>query len=198
MQNYELYTILHPELTATQVDSEIESMQNLVTKHVDTQNMQVQKEGLKKLAYKIKKNATGFYVLTTFDVDDKGKKNFSEVEKVLNINTNLLRYIVVNLTEYNKASSKQKLRKDPEFTHQRELNKGKSNNKICICKYLGIEAIDYKDAEFLNQFTSPYSKIFGRDRTGTSSKMHRKITVSIKRARHMALMSFTPQIDRAY
>jgi len=198
MQNYELYIILHPELTATQIDTEIDKVQKLVSEHVDAENVKVQKEGLKKLAYKMNKNATGFYTLITFDVADTGRKGFSAVEKTLNINTNVLRYMVVNQTDFNKAKAKEQLRKDPEFTHHREYNKGKNNNKQCICKYLGVEAIDYKDVEFLSQFTSPYSKIFGRERTGTSAKMHRKITVAIKRARHMAFMSFTPQVERSY
>jgi len=198
MQNYELYMILHPELTAAQVDDEIKAVEQLVSNHVAADNMSVQKEGLQKLAYTIKKNGTGFYVLFTFDVADDGAKNFGEVENVLNINTNVLRYIVVNQTQFNRAKSKEILRKDPEFTHHRELNKGKGSNKTCICAYLGVQAIDYKDADFLNQFTSPYAKIFGRERTGTSSKMHRKVTTAIKQARHMALMPFTPQIKRGY
>ena len=86
---------------------------------------------------------------------------------------------------------KRTLNTKAEFSHHRELNKGKKDKK-CIVKYLGVEAIDYKDYAFLNQFTSPYAKLFGKERTGVSAKYQRKIKNAIKRARHMALMPFTP------
>lgn len=50
---------------------------------------------------------------------------------------------------------------------------------------------DYKDAKTLYGFVNYYMKIIGKKRTGICSWHQRKLTVSIKRARKMALLGFT-------
>jgi small subunit ribosomal protein S18 len=106
-----------------------------------------------------------------------------------------LRYIIVNQTDLLKAKAIEKRNINAEIKTFRELNKGNSEKK-CISKYLGLRDIDYKEVDYLYQFVSPYSKIFTRDKTGSSAKFQRKITRAIKRARHMALMSFTPKHNK--
>jgi small subunit ribosomal protein S18 len=193
-QNYELYFILVPEMTAEQVNKEIENLTQLLTKELQAGNIEVEKQGLKKLAYPIAKQQTGFYVLVTFDLSLGMGSSLTNVEKKLNINKNVLRYIIVNQTEF----LTQKAKENPsntEITNHNELNKKarKVKDRHCVIKHLGLRAIDYKDTDFLNQFTSPYAKIFHRGKTGTSAKYQRKLTKAIKRARHMALIPFTPQ-----
>lgn len=189
-QNYEIYLVLNPELTAEQVDTEVSALTTQLTSNLEAADLVVNKQGLLRLAYPIQKHLSGFYVLINFDLEFPHTSKLSEVERKLNLQDSVIRYIIVNQTEYNKAKAKEKKNEKAEFTSHRDLNKGKSAKKD-ISKYLGLEAIDYKDAEFLNQFTSPYAKIFNRDRTGSSAKFQRKITTAIKRARHMALMPFT-------
>ena len=53
---------------------------------------------------------------------------------------------------------------------------------------------DYKDSESLSKYLSDRAKIQGKDRTGICAKHQRRISVAIKRARHLALLPFTPQI----
>ncbi|MEJ0053606.1 MAG: 30S ribosomal protein S18 [bacterium] len=50
--------------------------------------------------------------------------------------------------------------------------------------------IDYKDVEYLRQFTSPHAKMLPRKRTGLPAGKQRDITQAIKRARYMALMPY--------
>ncbi|MFM9027086.1 MAG: 30S ribosomal protein S18, partial [Bacteroidota bacterium] len=50
--------------------------------------------------------------------------------------------------------------------------------------------IDYKDANFLLKFVNEQGKLLPRRITGTSLKFQRKVTQSIKRARHLALMPY--------
>lgn len=50
--------------------------------------------------------------------------------------------------------------------------------------------VDYKDVDYLKQFTSPHAKILGKKRTGTSASRQREISLAIKRARYMALMPY--------
>lgn len=49
---------------------------------------------------------------------------------------------------------------------------------------------DYKDIERLRKYITPQGKILPRRRTGLSAKNQRRLTVAIKRARHMALLPF--------
>lgn len=54
--------------------------------------LKTDKWGERKLAYLIDKKKTGFYVLTTFEID--GTK-LAEVESKLNITEDVMRYIIV-------------------------------------------------------------------------------------------------------
>jgi len=49
---------------------------------------------------------------------------------------------------------------------------------------------DYKDVARLRKHMTPQGKIQPRRRTGLSAKNQRKLTIAIKRARHMALLPF--------
>jgi small subunit ribosomal protein S18 len=56
--------------------------------------------------------------------------------------------------------------------------------------YEHIEYVDYKDTEFLQQFVNNQGKILPRRVTGVPARVQRQLTVAIKRARHLALLSF--------
>jgi len=62
--------------------------------------------------------------------------------------------------------------------------------KYCRFKKLGIKYIDYKDADFLLRFVNDQGKLLPRRITGTSLKYQRRLAVSVKRARHLALLPF--------
>ncbi len=53
--------------------------------------------------------------------------------------------------------------------------------------------IDYKDVELLKRFLTPEGKIRPRRQTGVNAKNQRKLARAIKRARHVALLSFTDE-----
>ncbi len=52
------------------------------------------------------------------------------------------------------------------------------------------EPIDYKDVDLLRKFVTERGKILPRRITGLTSKQQRDMTLSIKRARQIALMPF--------
>ena len=66
-----------------------------------------------------------------------------------------------------------------------------SKKKYCRFKRLGIKYIDYKDPDYLLKFVNEQGKILPRRLTGTSLKFQRKVSVAIKRARHLALIPYT-------
>lgn len=53
---------------------------------------------------------------------------------------------------------------------------------------------DYKDVETLMRYVSDRAKILGKDRTGICAKHQRRLSVAIKRARHLGLLPYIPSL----
>ncbi len=53
-----------------------------------------------------------------------------------------------------------------------------------------LEYIDYKDTDLLMRFINEQGKILPRRITGVTAKQQRQLSRAIKRARHLALISF--------
>jgi small subunit ribosomal protein S18 len=62
--------------------------------------------------------------------------------------------------------------------------------KYCRFKKNKIKFVDYKDPEFLKKFLNEQGKILPRRITGTSLKYQRKVAKAVKRARHLALLTY--------
>lgn len=64
--------------------------------------------------------------------------------------------------------------------------------KVCAFCVDKIAYIDYKDPGRLRRYVSDRGKIEPRRKTGTCAKHQRGLATAIKRARHIALLPFTP------
>ncbi|MEX0988241.1 MAG: 30S ribosomal protein S18 [Bacteroidales bacterium] len=62
--------------------------------------------------------------------------------------------------------------------------------KYCRFRKNRIKYIDYKDPEFLKKFLNEQGKILPRRLTGTSLKYQRKVSVAVKRSRHLAMLPY--------
>jgi small subunit ribosomal protein S18 len=49
---------------------------------------------------------------------------------------------------------------------------------------------DYKDVESLRRFIDPFGQIDSRAKTGLSAVSQRRLSIAIKRARHLAMLPF--------
>ena len=84
---------------------------------------------------------------------------------------------------------------DGEIRYLTPLNIYNSTvKKYCRFKKYGIKYIDYKDPEFLLKFVNEQGKLLPRRITGTSLKYQRKVSVAVKRARHLALMPYVADL----
>ncbi len=63
-----------------------------------------------------------------------------------------------------------------------------------VCSFCAgkVEVIDYKEPEKLRRFISGWGKIEPRRRTGTCARHQRALATAVKRARHLALLPYTP------
>jgi small subunit ribosomal protein S18 len=62
-----------------------------------------------------------------------------------------------------------------------------------VCRFCADSnlPIDYKDSRTLRYFITERGKIIPRRISGNCAKHQRKITMAVKRARHLALMPYT-------
>lgn len=91
MKKYELMFIINPTILEEGRETVIAKVNNILTAAGATV-LKSEKWGERKLAYPIDKKKTGFYVLTTLEMD--GTK-LTEVESKLNITEEVMRYIVI-------------------------------------------------------------------------------------------------------
>ena len=66
-----------------------------------------------------------------------------------------------------------------------------ARRKVCAFCVDKIDVIDYKDPVKLRRFMSERGKIEPRRKTGTCARHQRRLTLSSKRARHLALLPYT-------
>lgn len=69
----------------------------------------------------------------------------------------------------------------------------RNHKKVCSFCVNKQESIDYKDAQKLRRYVSDRSKILPRRITGVCAYHQRQLTTAIKRARHLALISYVSE-----
>jgi small subunit ribosomal protein S18 len=65
--------------------------------------------------------------------------------------------------------------------------------KVCGFCVEKAKAVDYKDPVKLRRYLSDRARIEPRRKTGTCAKHQRWLSVALKRARHLALLPYTPE-----
>ena len=91
MKNYEIMFILSTQLTDEEKQAKVKFVEETLAKS-EAAEIKTEVWGERKLAYPIKKKESGYYVLTTFQID--GIK-LAEVEARLNIEESILKYMIV-------------------------------------------------------------------------------------------------------
>jgi len=91
LKTYELVVIFDPSLEEEAVDKELSKITSLLEKE-KCEVSNVDKWGIRKLAYPIKKQESGYYIIVYFN----GKSGvISELDRINKINDKILRHMVV-------------------------------------------------------------------------------------------------------
>ena len=101
MPLYESVYIARPDISATQVETLTETF----TKIIEENGGSVKKNeywGLKSLAYRIKKNRKGHYVMFNMETDSDTLK---EYERVMGLNEDVLRFLNIRIEEVEEGPS---------------------------------------------------------------------------------------------
>ena len=97
MANYESVLIARQDLGASQVNSLVENLSE-VLKREGGEVVKVDNWGLKNLAYRIKKNRKGHYVLLNIAATAKA---IFEYERLMRLNEDVIRYMTIKVDEFN-------------------------------------------------------------------------------------------------
>ncbi len=91
MTDYELMYILHPRLTAEEIEQAVERITGLIT-GAGGEIVSVDQWGRRRLAYPIDRNLEGYYVLTTYNADPS---TGGPLEAQLNLSADVLRHLLI-------------------------------------------------------------------------------------------------------
>jgi len=94
MNKYESVIIINPNLEDEKIKATIEKFSNLINS--DGKVISVEETGRKKLAYEIKKNKEGFYVVFKFEANPE---LIQELERNYRISDEVIKFIVIKEEE---------------------------------------------------------------------------------------------------
>ena len=94
MNKYESVIIINPNLEAESIKALIEKFSNLINNNGKVNS--VEEVGKKKLAYEIKKNKEGYYIIIKFEAKPEV---ITELERVYRIADEVIKFIVVKEEE---------------------------------------------------------------------------------------------------
>lgn len=129
MKLYETVFIARQDLTSSQVESLVHEYVGVIK----TQGGEITKTelcGLRPLAYKIKKNSKGHYALLNIKAPSSAVQ---EVERLMRINENILRYLTVQVDAHDINPSplmQQKNFREERIIAQTEMDQPSSENTV--------------------------------------------------------------------
>jgi len=79
-----------------------------------------------------------------------------------------------------------------------DRGRGGPMRRVRVCQFCveKNKAIDYKNIDLLRSLVSDRGKTRPRRQTGTCAKHQRGVSEALKRARHMALLPFSGELQR--
>ena len=100
MAFYESVLIARQDLGASQVSSLVSSLSETIASN-GGEVVRVDNWGLKNLAYRIKKNRKGYYVLLNISAPATA---VAEYERVMRVNEDIIRYMTIKVEEFSSAN----------------------------------------------------------------------------------------------
>lgn len=141
----------------------------------------------RKLAYPVKGNQTGTYVLAWFSAESAVP---AELDREVRLSDRMLRHMLIALPALPGADELPEPLNEPTGRRSRadldmpiETPDGEKPKKIW-------EMLDYKNPQVLRRMISAQGKLFSRVRTNLEGKNQRRLRREVFRARNMALLPF--------
>ncbi len=173
-RRYEIIYILDAALEEKEVDAKLDGFHKLL-KTADVKQPVVDSIhwGKRTLAYSIKQHETGHYVVVNVETAPEA---LTEFERVLKLDPQLLRYLIVlhdeSLSQSAAAEDSAREESNPEGRLRSDSTR----------------VFDYKDERTLMRYTTDTGKIVPRRISGNTARQQRQLSTAIKRARILALL----------
>ena len=103
MANYESVLIARQDLGASQINTLVSELSEAIKKE-GGEVVKVDNWGLKNLAYRIKKNRKGYYVLLNIVAPAKA---VAEYERLVRLNEDIIRYMTVKVEDFNNEAAEE-------------------------------------------------------------------------------------------
>ena len=103
MANYESVLIARQDLGASQINTIVSDLSEVIKKE-GGEVVKVDNWGLKNLAYRIKKNRKGYYVLLNIVAPAKA---VAEYERLVRLNEDIIRYMTVKVEDFNNEAAEE-------------------------------------------------------------------------------------------
>jgi ribosomal protein S6/ribosomal protein S18 len=215
MRNYEVVYIFHPALDDEAVQARLDRFHALLTGTEGSEVAAVDDWGVRQLAYAVRDQSQGRYVVAQFVAD---AESLPEFERILKLEEELLRYLVV-LSEGEPTTGMSILAEVPESVQAREDDDDDddeedeeddeySQQEGSPPEFSGgrgkrrrvegprIELLNYKDVSTLSRFITEQGKILPKRTTKVTARFQRDLGVAVKRARFLALLPYVQNHER--
>ena len=215
MRLYEIVYIFDATLDEDSVNKKLEKFHPLMVGK-SGEVVAVDHWGTRQMAYPVKKQKTGFYVVAQVRAETDGLPEF---ERVLGLDAELLRYLIV-LNEGEPTTGHSLLGAAPPSRAERDDDDDKDDDQdrgsdedppseeddaargFSPPEFSGgrgrrrrmegpvIELLNYKDVSTLSQFMTEQGKILPKRTTKVTARFQRQLGRAIKRARFLALIPY--------
>ena len=217
MRLYEVVYIFDATLDEDSVNKKLEKFHPLVVEK-SGEVVAVDHWGTRQMAYPVKKQNTGYYVVAQVRAEIDGLPEF---ERVLRLDAELLRYLIV-LNEGEPttghsllgAAPPSRADKDDDDDDDKNEDKDRKSDEDPASEEDGaargfsppefsggrgrrrrmegpvIELLNYKDVSTLSQFMTEQGKILPKRTTKVTARFQRQLGRAIKRARFLALIPY--------
>lgn len=212
MRPYEVVYIFHPALSEDAVNEKLEKYHALVTGDEGAEVTATDHWGPRQLAYEIKGQNQGFFVVVQFTGTASSLGPF---ERILKLDEELLRYLIV-LSEGEPTSGMSVLAESPytrsddddDDDEEEEEEEDFGHGEASPPEFSGgrgrrrrmdgprIELLNFKDVGTLSRFVTEQGKILPKRTTKVTSQFQRHLGRAVKRARYLALLPYVQKHDR--
>lgn len=111
MRIYEVIFILRPDLPEEEIEQVTEHVKTTITSGGGTID-KVDTWGKRKLAYRVRRNSEGYYVLVQYSVETANAGVAKEVERRLRVSDPVIKFLTVRIDEDLKRAEKLKAKRD--------------------------------------------------------------------------------------
>ncbi len=213
MREYEVVYMFHPSLGEEAVNEKLARFHGLVTGGDGAAVTAVDQWGMRQLAYEVKGQHQGYYVVAQFTAEPSA---IGELERVLKLDEELLRYLVVfgegeptsGMSVLAEAPPSPSRKEDDDEEDEEEEEEDFGRGEASPPEFSGgrgrrrriegprIELLNYKDVGTLSRFVTEQGKILPRRTTKVTARFQRQLGRAVKRARYLALLPYVQKHGR--